>query len=145
MTDLVKDLLTRKQKTVWTIEPEASVYDAVAQMAKKEIGALIVCEGDKVVGIITERDYARKIVLQGKSSNDTPVNEIMTKQVIYVTPEQTIEECMALMTEKHIRHLAVLDRGSLCGVISIGDVVSVLISEKDFVIDQLTKYISGPQ
>ena len=145
MTDLVKDLLTKKQETVWTIEPESSVYDAISLMEKKAIGALVVCEGKRVVGIVTERDYARKIVLQGKSSKETPVSEIMTEQVIYVTPEQTIEECMVLMTEKHIRHLAVLDGGSLCGIVSIGDVVSVLISEKDFVITQLTKYITGPQ
>ena len=145
MTDLVKDLLTIKQEKVWTIEPESSVYDAISLMAKKEIGALVVSGGRRVVGIITERDYARKIVLQGKSSKETPVSEIMTEQVIYVTPEQTIEECMVLMTEKHIRHLAVLDGSILGGIVSIGDVVRVLISEKDFVIDQLTKYITGPQ
>jgi CBS domain-containing protein len=145
MADLVKDLFTIKHKVVWTIEPGASVYDAIALMADKEIGALVVFERNKVVGIITERDYARKIVLQGKSSKETPVREIMTERVIYVNPEQTIEECMALMTEKHIRHLPVLDGDSLCGIVSIGDVVRVLISEKDFIIDQLTKYISGPQ
>jgi CBS domain-containing protein len=145
MADLVKDLFTINHKVVWTIGPGSSVYDAIAFMADKEIGALVVVEGNKVVGIITERDYARKIVLQGKSSRETPVREIMTERVIYVHPEQTIEECMALMTEKHIRHLPVLDENRLCGMVSIGDVVSVLISEKDFIIDQLTQYISGPQ
>ena len=145
MAHLVKDLFTIKQKAVWTIEAESSVYEAIASMADKEIGALIVFEGNRVVGIITERDYARKIVLQGKSSKATPVREIMTDSVIYVNPEQTIEECMAIMTEKHIRHLPVLDGDSLCGMVSIGDVVKALISEKDFIIDQLTKYISGTQ
>ena len=145
MADLVKDLFTMNHKVVWTIGPESSVYDAIAFMADKEIGALVVVEQNKVVGIITERDYARKIVLQDKSSKETPVREIMTGRVIYVHPEQTIEECMALMTEKHIRHLPVLDENRLCGMVSIGDVVSMLISEKDFIIDQLTQYISGPQ
>jgi len=145
MADLVKNLFTDKHKKVWTVEPRASVYDAIVLMAEKEIGALVVFEGNKVVGIITERDYARKIVLQGKSSKETPVREIMTERVIYVNPEQTIEECMALMTAQHIRHLPVLDGDSLCGMVSIGDVVRVLISEKDFIIDQLAKYISGPQ
>ena len=144
MADLVKDLFTINHKVVWTIGPGTSVYDAIALMADKEIGALVVCEGIKVVGIITERDYARKIVLQGKSSKETPVREIMTERVIYVNPEQTIEKCMALMTEKHIRHLPVLDGGSLYGIVSIGDIVRVQISEKDFIIDQLTKYVSGP-
>jgi len=145
MANLVKDLFTIKNKTVWSIEPGASVYDAIVLMADKEIGALVVCEGNKVVGIITERDYARKIVLQDKSSKETLVREIMTERVIYVNPEQTIEKCMALMTEKHIRHLPVLDGGSLYGIVSIGDVVRILISEKDFIIDQFTKYVSGPQ
>ena len=144
MTCLVKGLFTDKHKTVWTVEPSTSVYDAIALMAEKEIGSLVVLEGTKVVGIITERDYARKIVLQGKSSKKTSVREIMTERVIYVNPEQTIEECMALMSAKHIRHLPVLNGDILCGMVSISDVVRVLISEKDFVIDQLAKYISGP-
>lgn len=144
MADLVKDILTIKNKKVWTIEPGASVYEAIALMADKEIGALVVFRGNKVVGIVTERDYARKIILHGKSSKETQVGEIMTKQVIYVNPEHTIEECMALMTKKHIRHLPVLDGDNLCGMVSIGDIVRVLISKKDFIIDQLTKYISGP-
>jgi len=145
MPDLVKDLFTMNHKVVWTIGPGSSVYDAIAFMADKEIGALVVVEQNKVVGIITERDYARKIVLQDKSSRKTPVHEIMTERVIYVHPEQTIEECMVLMTEKHVRHLPVLDGNRLCGMVSIGDVVSVLISKKDFFIDQFTKYIPGPQ
>ncbi len=143
MADVVKDLLEIKSKEVWTIEPGASVYDAIAKMADKQIGALVITEGNKVVGIITERDYARKVILQDKSSKSTAVREIMTERVIYVQPNQTIEECMALMTEKRIRHLPVLDGDKLIGMVSIGDVVRGLISEKEFIIDQLTRYISG--
>ena len=143
MADVVKDLLEIKSKEVWTIEPGASVYDAIAKMADKQIGALVVTEGNKVVGIITERDYARKVILRDRSSKSTAVREIMTERVIYVQPKQTIEECMALMTEKRIRHLPVLDGDKLIGMVSIGDVVRRLISEKEFLIDQLTRYISG--
>ncbi|MCK5010563.1 MAG: CBS domain-containing protein [Deltaproteobacteria bacterium] len=143
MADVVKDLLKIKNRGVLTIEPGASVYDAIAKMADKQIGALVVTEGNKVVGIITERDYARKVILQGKSSKSTSVREIMTGRVIYVQPNQKIEECMVLMTEKRIRHLPVLDGDMLVGMISIGDVVRAVISEKEFLIDQLTRYISG--
>jgi IMP dehydrogenase len=143
MADVVKDLLEIKNKEVWTIEPGASVYNAIAKMADKQIGALVITEGNKVVGIITERDYARKVILQDKSSKNTAVREIMTERVIYVQPNQKIEECMALMTEKRIRHLPVLDGDKLIGMVSIGDVVRGLISEKEFIIDQLTRYISG--
>ena len=143
MADVVKDLLEIKSKEVWTIEPGASVYDAIAKMADKQIGALVITEGNKVVGIITERDYARKVILQDKSSKNTAVREIMTERVIYVQPNQKIEECMALMTQKRIRHLPVLDGDKLIGMVSIGDVVRGLISEKEFIIDQLTRYISG--
>jgi IMP dehydrogenase len=143
MADVVKDLLEIKNKEVWTIEPGASVYNAIAKMADKQIGALVITEGNKVVGIITERDYARKVILQDKSSKNTAVREIMTERVIYVQPNQKIEECMALMTEKRIRHLPVLDGDRLVGMISIGDVVRAVISEKEFLIDQLTRYISG--
>ena len=143
MPYIVKDLLETKNKKVWTIEPRASVYDAIAKMANKQIGALVVTEENKVVGIITERDYARKVILQDKSSKSTAVREIMTERVIYVQPNQTIEECMALMTEKRIRHLPVLDGDKLIGMVSIGDVVRGLISEKELLIDQLTRYISG--
>ena len=144
MAKTVKDLLETKSKEVWTIGPGDLVYDAIVKMATKQIGALVVTEGNKVAGIITERDYARKVILQNKSSKSTTVRSIMTERVIYVRPDQIIEECMALMTEKHIRHLPVLDEEKLVGIISIGDVVKVVISEKEFLIDQLTKYISGP-
>jgi CBS domain-containing protein len=141
MSDIVKDMI--KHKKVWTIEPEASVYDAISKMSDKQIGALIVTEDNKVIGIITERDYARKVILQDKSSKNTLVREIMTKRVIYVKPDQKLEECMALMTNSHIRHLPVLDGDRLVGMISIGDVVKAVISEKEFLIDQLTRYISA--
>ena len=140
MSDIVKEMI--KHKRVWTIEPEASVYDAISEMSDKQIGALIVTEDNKVIGIITERDYARKVILQDKSSKNTLVREIMTKRVIYVKPDQKLEECMALMTKRHIRHLPVLDGDRLIGMISIGDVVKAVISEKEFLIDQLTRYIS---
>ena len=143
MAQFVKDLLTTKNKNVFTIEPGAFVYDAIAKMADKQIGVLIVTEKDKVVGIITERDYARKVILEGRSSKTTSVRDIMTRRVIYVVPDQKIEECMVIMTEKCIRHLPVLDGDKLVGMISIRDVVKMMISEKEFIIDQLTKYISG--
>jgi CBS domain-containing protein len=143
MGEFVKDLIEVKNKGVWAIEPKASVYDAIAQMAEKQIGALLVTEKSKVIGIITERDYARKVVLRGKSSKNTSVSEIMTERVIFVQPEQPIEECMALMTENRIRHLPVLENGKLIGMVSIGDIVKAVISEKDLLIDQLSNYISG--
>ena len=143
MAKLVKDLIEVKNKGVWVIEPTASVYDAIAQMADKQIGALLVTEKSKVIGIITERDYARKVVLRGKSSKDTSVSEIMTERVIFVQPEQAIEECMAIMTENRVRHLPVLENGKLIGMVSIGDIVKAVISEKDLLIDQLSNYISG--
>ena len=143
MAEVIKDLLKIKNKNIWTIEPGATVYDAISEMADKQIGALVVSEDKKVIGIITERDYARKVILQDKSSKDTLVREIMTERVIYVKPDQKIEDCMALMTKKHIRHLPVLDGDRLVGMISIGDVVKTLISEKEFLIDQLTRYISS--
>jgi len=143
MAEAIKDLLKIKNKYIWTIEPGATVYDAISEMANKQIGALVVSEDKKVIGIITERDYARKVILQDKSSKDTLVREIMTERVIYMKPDQKIEDCMALMTKKHIRHLPVLDGDRLVGMISIGDVVKTLISEKEFLIDQLTRYISS--
>ena len=139
----VRDLLRIKGNEVWSIAPDASVYEALTLMAEKDIGALLVLDGGQLAGILSERDYARKIVLKGKTSRETAVREIMTGKVMWTRPEQTIEECMALMTNKRIRHLPVLDEGRLIGVISIGDVVKSIISEQEFMIEQLENYITG--
>ncbi|MDD8031707.1 MAG: CBS domain-containing protein [Acidobacteriota bacterium] len=139
----VKEMLEEKGSEVWTISPEATVFEALKIMADKGIGALVVVENDQVVGVISERDYARKVVLKGKSSLETPVKEIMTTQVYVVTPEATAEECMALMTEKRIRHLPVIQEKKLAGVISIGDVVKSIISSQKITIEHLQNYIMG--
>jgi CBS domain-containing protein len=136
-------LKSKPEQTVYTIMPATSVFDAVKLMAEKNIGALLVMEGEKVVGIITERDYARKIVLMARSSKETPVRDIMTSPVMYVCPDQTSEECMMLMTENRLRHLPVMDGGQLIGLISIGDLVKDIISEQKFIIQQLEHYIAG--
>jgi CBS domain-containing protein len=119
------------------------MFDALMLMAEKNIGALLIMEGETIVGMLSERDYARKIVLMGRSSKETPVRDVMTCPVLYVGPQQSTEECMALMTEKRLRHLPVLDDGKLIGLISIGDLVKDIISEQNFVIEQLQSYISG--
>jgi CBS domain-containing protein len=138
------DLLKSKaDQSVHTITPAASVFDALKLMADKDVGALLVMEGDKVAGIITERDYARKIALMSRLSAETEVREIMTSAVMYVHPSQTTEECMVLMTESRLRHLPVIDGGELLGLISIGDIVKDIIREQKFMIQQLEHYISG--
>ena len=139
----VRTILDSKSPDVWSVSPDTPVYDALSLMADKEIGAVLVIDGEEVVGIMSERDYARKIVLKGKTSAQTPVSEIMTGNVIYVEPSQPIEEIMALMVGKHIRHLPVLENKKLVGIISIGDVVRVLISEQKILIEQLESYIRG--
>jgi len=139
----VKQMLEEKGNTVWTIAPDAKVFDALKLMAKKEVGALIVLEKGAVVGIISERDYARKIALMGRLSQDTPVREIMTIQIYCVHPSNSAEECMALMTGKHIRHLPVIEKNKLAGVISIGDVVKSIISQQKVTIQHLENYIMG--
>ena len=139
----VAQLLRTKGSEVWSIEPEASVFEAIKLMAEKGIGALLVMEAGRLAGIISERDYARKVILRGKSSTETPVREIMTPRVFYVHPEQSVEECMALMTEKHIRHLPVLRGEEVAGIISIGDLVKALISDREIRIQQLENYITG--
>ena len=139
----VKDILALKGPSVWSVEPSASVSDAMKLMAEKGIGALMVIDGEKLVGILSERDYARKVILQGRASRTTQVREIMTSHVLYAEPEQNIEECMALMTDKRVRHLPVYEEGRLVGVISIGDLVKSIITEQKFIIEQLERYISS--
>ena len=143
MKSVAEILRSKPEQAVHTITPSASVFDAVKLMAEKSIGALLVMEDLKIDGIITERDYARKIVLIGRSSKETAVRDIMTSPVMYVRPDQTNEECMALMTDNRVRHLPVMDNGKLIGLISIGDLVKDIISEQKFIIDQLEHYIMG--
>ena len=137
----IKQLLQGKSRALCTIGPDARVYDALKLMADKDIGALLVVENGKLAGILSERDYARKVILHGKSSHDIPVKEIMTERVICVHPNNTVEECMALMTDKRIRHLPVIENDKLIGVLSIGDLVKETISEQQFMIKQLESYI----
>ena len=139
----VKQILDEKGHQAWTIGPEAKVFDALKLMAEKGIGALVVVEGGRVAGILSERDYARKIALMGRFSQDTPIKDIMTSQVYGVHPSASAEECLALMTDRRIRHLPVLEKDKLTGVISIGDVVKAVISEQEFMIAQLENYITG--
>jgi CBS domain-containing protein len=139
----VRDILMVKGRDVWTVDLDATVFEALSRMAEKEIGALMVMDGPRLVGIISERDYARKIVLLGRTSPNTLVKEIMTSHVVYTHLEQSIEECMALVTEKRIRHLPVIDEGKLVGVISIGDLVKSIISDQQFIIEQLVRYITS--
>jgi CBS domain-containing protein len=143
MMKSIGQLLQGKSRGLCTIGADARVFDALKLMAEKNIGALLVVENDQLAGIVSERDYARKVILQGKSSHDTPVREIMTERVICVQPGNTVEECMALMTDNRVRHLPVMDGGKLIGLISIGDLVKDIISEQKFIIDQLEHYIKG--
>ena len=139
----ISNLLNQKGRDVWSLSPDASVYEAIDQMAQKGVGALLVMEGEKLVGIVSERDYARKVILKGKSSRKTRVNEIMSYPVIHVRPESTVEHTMALMTDKRIRHLPVMLEEKVVGVISIGDVVRGIIEDREFEIEQLTNYITS--
>jgi len=140
----VKRLLQKKSESVWTIRPDATAYEALRVMADKDIGALLVLNNErKLVGVFSERDYARKVILKGRSSKDTLVSELMTELVYYVSPEHTINDCMAIMTAKHIRHIPVMDNGALMGIITIGDVVNSMISEQKITIRDLENYITG--
>jgi CBS domain-containing protein len=139
----VRTLLEGKGSEVWTISPDDSVYRAVELMAEKNVGGLIVTDGDKPVGIITERDYARAVVLKGRSSASTPVRDIMTRDLICVSPDETVDSCMAVMTDSRVRHLPVLDDDRLIGIISIGDLVKSVIAEQQFKIEQLESYIQS--
>jgi CBS domain-containing protein len=139
----VEQILQAKGRQFWSTPPDAMVYDALALMAEKDVGALLVMQDGRLIGIMSERDYARKVILSGKSSLRTAVRDIMTEQVTTVRPEMTVEQCMALVTEQHIRHLPVLSGGKVVGIISIGDLVKATIDSKDFTIQQLEGYITG--
>jgi CBS domain-containing protein len=139
----VRDILQGKGTEVWSVTPDTTVVDALKLMAEKNIGAVLVLDEDRVVGVLSERDYARKVTLQGRTSKDTAAREIMSGRVVGVEPQQTVEDCMALMTDKRIRHLPVVEGGEVIGVVSIGDIVKAIISEKEFLIDQLEHYITG--
>jgi CBS domain-containing protein len=143
MSTVAQILKSKPDRAVHSVSPETTVFDALKQMAERNIGALVVLEGSRVAGLVTERDYARKVVLMSKSSKETPVREIMTSQVMYVSPERSSEECMALMTEGRFRHLPVMEGGRLVGVVSIGDLVKDVISEQKFLIEQLQHYVAG--
>ncbi|WP_249779858.1 CBS domain-containing protein [Bradyrhizobium sediminis] len=139
----VRQLLDHKGRKIWSIHPDATVFDAVAKMAEKDVGSLLVMEDDKLVGIITERHYARNVVLKGKTSPATPVRDIMERRVVIARPEQTVEQCMALMSDKRVRHLPVFEGKKLVGIVSIGDLVKSIIGDQKFTIDQLVHYIHG--
>lgn len=139
----VARLLAAKGHDTWTIAPDATVYDAIALMAERGIGALLVMEGEQLVGIVTERDYARKVILRDRSSRDTPVSTIMSGDIVTVRPDQTIEACMEIMTEKRIRHLPVVQDGQVTGILSIGDLVKFIIADREQLIEQLEGYITG--
>lgn len=139
----VNQLLQRKGYDIETIESTASVFEALKLMAEKEIGSLVVMQDNRTVGLFSERDYARNVILKGRTSKETQVKEIMSTQVVVVSPEQTAEECMAIMTEKRVRHLPVMKGDHLVGIISIGDLVKAIIEEQQFMIEQLVSYISS--
>ena len=138
-----RDILREKGTQVYSILPDATVYEALKKMDQHNIGALVVVEGEQMVGIISERDYARKMILKGRHSQDTAVRDIMTTPVVTVTPDKDLEECMELFADKHTRHLAVVEGEQLAGIISIGDIVKGIINHKEFVIEELEKYIKG--
>jgi CBS domain-containing protein len=139
----VRKLLESKPQNTWTIEPGATAYEALQVMSEKNVGALLVLEDSKLVGVFSERDYARKVILMGKSSKNTTVGELMTHPVYYVTPDLTIGDCMALMTERRVRHLPVMENNRVVGVVSIGDVVNRIITEQQITIRDLESYITG--
>lgn len=139
----VRQLLMEKGPTVWTVDPDASVFGALQLMADKNVGALPVVKDGELVGIFSERDYARKVILQGQASRDTPVRAIMTPDVVTVEPEHDLSDCMRIMTDKRIRHLPVMEDGRQVGVLSIGDVMKAVLKEQEFLIGQLSDYIGG--
>jgi CBS domain-containing protein len=139
----VRQMLQAKGFDIWAIDPDTSVYDALKFMAEKNVGALLVMREGKLIGIFSERDYARRMILKGKHSKETPVIEVMTENTICVSSDKTVEECMELMTDKRVRHLPVLDGGRLIGIVSIGDVVKAIITEQQSTITDLENYITG--
>ena len=143
LSDTIAMVLKEKGQNIWSLDPEALVYDAIEMMANKHVGALLVTSGGKLVGIISERDYARKVILQERSSKQTQVKEIMTSSLIVVRPDQTVEDCMRLMTENRIRHLPVVENEKVLGVVSIGDLVKWVVSAQAETIHQLQHYIAG--
>jgi CBS domain-containing protein len=143
MNETVGSILGRKGREIWSVAPEATVYDAIALMAAKSIGAVLVISEGTLIGIVSERDYARKVILQGRSSKETQVREIMTADLVTVTPEITVDDCMKVMTYSRIRHLPVLDRGRLAGIVSIGDMVEAIIADQAKTIAQLHTYITA--
>lgn len=143
MKRTLADLLEKKGKAIFSIAPDATVFDAIKIMAERGVGALLVTEGEKLVGVLSERDYARRVILEGRASRETPVREIMTSRVVYGRPEQSVDDAMAIMTEKKFRHLPVMKDGKLIGIVTLGDAVKELLSEKQFIIEQLENYISG--
>jgi len=143
LIDTVRLVLKQKGQNIWFVSPEECVYNAIEMMADKYVGALLVVSDGNLVGVVSERDYARKVILQGKSSKQTQVKEIMTSPAIFVTPEQKVEDCLRIMTEKHIRHLPVVEDGIILGVVSIGDLVKWMISAQQQTISQLQSYITS--
>ncbi len=141
--DTIREVLKRKGQEVWSIAPDSTVYRAIEMMADKRVGALVVLDGDKLAGIVSERDYARKVILKGRSEKETQVREIMTSPVISVEPHQSVDECMRIITDNRVRHLPVVENDKLIGIVSIGDVVNWIIAAQDHTIQQLQNYVSG--
>jgi CBS domain-containing protein len=139
----IRELLKNKGDAVWTIQADASVFDALKSMAEKEVGALVVLDDRSIVGMVSERDYARNVALKGRVSTETPVRDIMTERVVCVRPDQSVDEGMALITDKRVRHLPVIENDALVGIVSIGDLVKSTIETQQFVIEQLENYISS--
>lgn len=139
----IRQLLDKKGHEVFSVSPDDTVYDSIRKMADKNVGSLVVMDGNKLVGIITERHYARNVILKGRASPTTRVRDIMETNVVFVRPDQSVEECMSIMTERLVRHLPVIDQGELAGIVSIGDLVKDTISDQTFVIEQLVQFIHG--